>query len=128
MAKRDDNRGGVTADVGEARRNRKLQLIVNNSFPGERGLTLLEQMEKKLDQTVMERNQNDSGNDGGLQPSAAGPFHGSNAASAKPPTELPSAGARQTMNASDKLACIHQLQSLSPEEIAASLSSHLIAR
>lgn len=71
MAKRDDNRRGVTADVGEARRNRKLQLIVSNSFPGERGLTLLEQMELKLDQTMMERNQKAEVNPDDLDDKAA---------------------------------------------------------
>ena len=46
---------GVTASREEARANRKLQLIVNNSHPGERGKTLLEKMEEKLDQTLIER-------------------------------------------------------------------------
>ena len=48
---------GVTTNRDEARANRKLQLIHSQSFPGERGLTLLEQMELKLDQTIMERNE-----------------------------------------------------------------------
>lgn len=52
---RSDNRTGVTSSKAESRRNRKLQLIVNNSFPGERGMTLLEKMEKKLDDTREER-------------------------------------------------------------------------
>lgn len=54
---RSDNRTGVTASKAEARRNRKLQLVVSNTFPGERGLTLLEQMEQRLDATRLEREQ-----------------------------------------------------------------------
>lgn len=54
---RSDNRTGVTSSKAEARRNRKLQLVVSNTFPGERGLTLMEQMEQKLDATITEREQ-----------------------------------------------------------------------
>jgi hypothetical protein len=47
----------VTGDRAEARRNRKLQLIVSNSFSGARGMTLLEKMELKLDNTMKARTQ-----------------------------------------------------------------------
>lgn len=46
---------GVTGDRAAARANRKLQLIVNNTHPGERGPTLLEQMELLLQETIEER-------------------------------------------------------------------------
>lgn len=52
------NKGtGVTGNREEARANRKLQLIVSTSHPGERGKTLLEKMEEKLDQTIQERSE-----------------------------------------------------------------------
>lgn len=54
---RSDNRTGVTSSKAESRRNRKLQLVVSNTFPGERGMTLMEQMEAKLDATFLEREQ-----------------------------------------------------------------------
>lgn len=54
---RSDNRTGVTSSKAESRRNRKLQLVVSNTFPGERGLTLMEKMEMKLDETFQEREQ-----------------------------------------------------------------------
>ena len=58
MVKRYRTRGtGVTTNREEARANRKLQLVHSSSFPGERGLTLMEKMEIKLDQTIMERNE-----------------------------------------------------------------------
>lgn len=50
------NKGtGVTGNREEARANRKLQLIVSTSHPGERGKTLLEKMEERLDKTLKER-------------------------------------------------------------------------
>lgn len=52
---RDKSTGGVTGSRAEARANRKLQLIVNNSHPGERGLTLFEQMELLLQETIQKR-------------------------------------------------------------------------
>jgi hypothetical protein len=56
MARQYRSKGqGVTGDRSEARANRKLQLIVSQSHPGERGYTLLEKMEMKLDQTVKAR-------------------------------------------------------------------------
>jgi hypothetical protein len=45
----------VTGDASEARVNRKLQLIVSNSFSGKRGKTLLEKMEDALDRAIKER-------------------------------------------------------------------------
>ena len=50
-----DKSAGVTGDRAAARANRKLQLIVSNSFPGERGYTLLEQMELLLQRTIEQR-------------------------------------------------------------------------
>jgi hypothetical protein len=51
-----DRRGtGVTTSRAEARANRKLQLIVSNSHPGERGMTLMEKSEALLDKTMQER-------------------------------------------------------------------------
>lgn len=45
----------MTSSRSEARANRRLQLIVNNTHPGERGLTILEKMELKLDETLQAR-------------------------------------------------------------------------
>jgi hypothetical protein len=50
-----DKSTGVTGDRSAARANRKLQLIVSQSHPGERGYTLLEQMELLLQQTIEQR-------------------------------------------------------------------------
>lgn len=52
---RDNRQSGVTGSREEARANRKLQLIVSTSHPGERGKTLLEKMEERLDKTLQER-------------------------------------------------------------------------
>jgi hypothetical protein len=50
-----DNTSGRTASRQEARANRKLQLVISNTFPGERGLTLLEKMENELVARLEER-------------------------------------------------------------------------
>lgn len=56
MARKYRSKGtGVTGNRDEARANRKLQLIVNNSFPGERGQTILEKMEDLVVEALKER-------------------------------------------------------------------------
>lgn len=50
-----DKSTGVTGDRAAARANRKLQLIVSNSHPGERGMTILEKMELLLQETIEAR-------------------------------------------------------------------------
>ncbi len=57
MSRRTPRDSGVrrTASRTAARNDRKLQLIVNNSHPGPRGLTLLEQMELEVVKWLRER-------------------------------------------------------------------------
>ena|SRR6478735_2580963 len=57
MARRykDDRKVGVTTNRSEARANRYLQLVHSSSAPLERGRTLIEQMEEKLDETMQAR-------------------------------------------------------------------------
>lgn len=52
---RDDRRSGTTRSRTEARQNRRLQLIVNNTHAVEPGPTLIQQMEERLDETIHER-------------------------------------------------------------------------
>lgn len=51
MARRtrnSDNTAGRTASRQAARANRKLQLVISNTFSGKRGLTLMEKMENEI--------------------------------------------------------------------------------